>query len=200
MANRNDTINSEETSRVRVGVRTRSLAESRLRYIRQLGATDTFVDHADVDVEPDAFNDRDEAATLPVGRDTIPTVTELEAARGRIEDTGLRLTGIQSLPYSLYGDIMFGREGTDDALQQTTTLIENLGAASIPVLGYQWNPRGIVPMRTAPETLRGGAVGTAFDLEEIDDPDALAPGIEREYTEAEFWDNYEGFLETALLD
>lgn len=29
----------------------------------------------------------------------------------RIEDAGLTFTGIQSLPYSLYGDIMFNREG-----------------------------------------------------------------------------------------
>jgi mannonate dehydratase len=182
----------------RVGVRTRNLGEGRLRYIRQLGATDVFVDHADVEEEPDEFNDRTAAETVAVGPGSIPSVAELERARERLEDAGLRFTGIQSLPYSLYGDIMFDRDGRDEAIEQITTLIENLGEAGVPILGYQWNPRGVVPMRTTPVELRGGATGTAFDMDEIDEPDALADEIDREYTEAEMWDYYEGFLETVL--
>jgi mannonate dehydratase len=189
---------SADEADVRVGVRTRSLSEDRLRYIRQLGATDIFVDHADTEEEPDDFNDRDGTDTLAVGPDAIPSVEQLEAARERVESVGLTLTGIQSLPYSLYGDIMFGREGAEESLDQITTLIRNLGEAGIPILGYQWNPRGVVPMRTTPVELRGGATGTAFDLDEIDDPDALAPGIDREYTEAEFWENYERFLREVV--
>ena len=183
---------------IRVGVRTRSLSPERLRFVRQLGATDVFLDHADVEEEPDEFNDRDGVDTVAVGRGSIPSVAELEAARERVESEDLRLAGIQSLPYSLYGDVMFGREASDEALDQITTLLRNLGEAGIPIMGYQWNPRGVVPMRTAPAELRGGAVGTGFDLDEVDDPDALAPGIDREYTEAEFWDNYEAFLETVV--
>jgi mannonate dehydratase len=183
---------------VRVGVRTRSLGEDRLRYVRQLGATDVFVDHADTVEEPDAFNDRTDGETVAVGPGSIPSVAELSAARERVADAGLRLTGIQSLPYSLYGDIMFGREGREDALEQITTLVRNLGAADVPVMGYQWNPRGVVPMRTTPRELRGGATGTAFDLDEIEDPDALPQGVDRVHTEAEFWDNYEWFLERVL--
>jgi len=182
----------------RVGVRTRNLSDDRLRYIRQLGATDVFVDHADTEEEPDAFNDREAGATIAVGPDSIPSVAELEAARERVEDAGLRLTGIQSLPYSLYGDIMFDREGADEALASIETLVRHLGEAGVPVLGYQWNPRGVVPMRTDPVELRGGAEGTAFDLDEIDQPDELAPGISRAYSEAEFWDNYERFLQRVL--
>ncbi|WP_129115322.1 mannonate dehydratase [Halegenticoccus tardaugens] len=192
------TVETTTDATVRVGVRTRALSKPRLQYIRQLGATDIFVDHADTDEEPDEFNDRDSTATLSIGRDTIPTVADLDAARERVENAGLSLTGIQSLPYSLYGDIMFGREGADDALDQITTLVRNLGEADIPILGYQWNPRGVVPMRTAPVELRGGAVGTAFDLDELDGPDDLAPGLDRAYTEDEFWEHYRTFLERVL--
>jgi mannonate dehydratase len=186
---------------VRIGVRTRSLSVDRLKFIRQLGATDVFIDHADTEEEPDAFNDRDGTDTLAVGRDAIPTVDELTAARERIEDAGLSFTGIQSLPYSLYGDIMFDREGADDALDQITTLIHNLGEAGVPILGYQWNPRGVVPMRTDSVELRGGADGTGFDLDEVEefnDTDRLAPGLDRAYTEAEFWENYKYFLTNVL--
>lgn len=185
-------------SDISVGVRTRTLSTSRLRYIRQLGATDIFVDHADTEEEPDEFNDRDGTDTVAVGRDSIPSVEELEAARDQVESHGLSLAGIQSLPYSLYGDIMFGREGKEEALEQIKTLIRNLGEAGIPILGYQWNPRGVVPMRTTPVELRGGAEATAFDLGEIDDPDALAPGLDRAYEEEEFWANYEAFLEEVV--
>ncbi|UHQ98490.1 mannonate dehydratase (plasmid) [Natrinema zhouii] len=183
---------------VRVGVRTRSLSKRRLRYVRQLGATDIFVDHADTEEEPDEFNDRDGSETIAVGPDQIPSVSELTAARDRIEDADLSFTGIQSLPYSMYGDIMFGRDGADEALDQITTLIRNLGRAGVPVLGYQWNPRSVVPMRTSPVETRGGAEATAFDYDELDDPDELAPGLDRAYTEEEFWENYQHFLETVL--
>jgi len=187
-----------DDANIRVGVRTRDLSDERLRYVRQLGATDVFVDHADTEEEPDEFNDRETAFTVAVGPGAIPSVEELVAAREQVESHGLILRGIQSLPYSLYGDIMFGREGSDAALDQVERLVRNLGEADIPVLGYQWNPRGVVPMRTDPVELRGGAVGTAFDLAEIDDPDALAPGLDRRYTEDEFWDNYETFLEHII--
>lgn len=183
---------------VRVGVRTRSLSTPRLQYIRQLGATDVFVDHADTDEEPDEFNDLDGTDTIAVGPDDVPPVSELENARERVEDAGLSLTGIQSLPYSMYGDIMFGRDGANEALDRITTLIENLGEADIPILGYQWNPRSVVPMRTTPVEIRGGAEATAFDFDELEAPHELAPGLDREYTEDEFWDNYRRFLETVL--
>jgi len=189
---------ADRGAHVRVGVRTRNLSDVRLRYVRQMGATDVFVDHADTDEEPDEFNDRESGFTVAVGPGAIPSVEELVAAREQVESHGLTLRGIQSLPYSLYGDIMFGREGSDAALEQIERLVRNLGEADIPILGYQWNPRGVVPMRTDPVELRGGAVGTAFDLAEIDDPDELAPSLDRRYTEDEFWDNYEAFLEQIL--
>lgn len=186
------------TADVRVGVRTRSLSRPRLRYIRQLGATDVFIDHADVDEEPDEFNDREAAVTIDVGRNAIPSVKAFESARDLVESSDLRLAGVHSIPFSLYGDIMFGRDGQQEALSQISTLIENLGEAGISILGYQWNPRGLVPMRTGPVELRGGAIGTGFDYDELEHVDDLAPGLEREYTEAEFWENYEHFLETVL--
>ncbi|GGL39080.1 mannonate dehydratase [Halarchaeum grantii] len=181
---------------ISVGVRTRNLSTSRLNFIRQLGATDVFVDHADTDEEPDEFNDRTASYTVEVGRGTIPSAEELTEAREHVEEHDLTLRGIQSLPYSLYGDIMLGREGREEALEQIKTLIRNLGEADIPILGYQWNPRGVVPMRTEPVELRGNATGTAFDLDEIDNPDE--PVLDHEYTEEEFWDNYHGFLKEVL--
>jgi mannonate dehydratase len=185
---------------IRTGVRTRSLDDRRLRYIRQLGVDDVFVDHSATDREPDDFVDTEEpdpADTLVVSGEQVPTVGELERAIERVESHGLRLAGIHSLPYALYGDVMFGREGAAAKLDLVTTLVRNLGEAGVPILGYQWNPRGEVPMRTGEARLRGDAVGTAWDDAEADVPE-LAPGIDRAYTEDEFWDNYERFCQAVL--
>jgi len=183
---------------IRVGVRTRNLTDERLEYIAQLGASDVFLEHADTAEEPDAFNDREAPRTLAVGPETIPTEAELRAARERVESFGLRFAGIHSLPYSLYGDVMFGRDGAAQAIHTVQDLLERLGSADVPILGYQWNPRGVVPMRTGETELRGGAVGTAFDYDALENPDAKPPEIEAEYTSEQLWANYERFLDAVL--
>lgn len=183
---------------ITVGVRTRSLSHDRLRLLAQLGVTDVFVDHGEVAEEGEAFVGGEGPDVLTVGPGSIPTVDELKTARERVESYGLRLAGIHSLPFALYGDIMFDREGSETSFEEITTLIENIGAAGIDILGYQWMPRGLVPLRTNPTEARGGAEATAFDLEELDDPDTLPEGIDREYTEDELWDNYERFITTVL--
>ena len=198
MSSRERPAVTNDEDRLRVGFRTRTLSAERLRFIRQLGVTDVFLDHMDTEEEPDEFVDADSRDTLPIGFGAIPSVDELVRTRERIEDAGLRLAGIQSLPYSLYGDVMFGREGKEEALDQVTTLIGNLGAADVSILGYQWNPRGLVPMRTTPVETRGGAIATAFEYDELDAPDALPPELDREYTEADFWENYREFVETVV--
>lgn len=134
---------SNETTQadVKVGVRTRNLSEPRLKFIRQLGATDIFVDHADTEEEPDEFNDQETEFTIEVGRDAIPSIEKLEYACNHVDDLGLTLRGIQSLPYSLYGDIMFARDGEEEALKQIKTLIRNLGEADIPSSGTSESSR-----------------------------------------------------------
>jgi mannonate dehydratase len=93
---------------------------------------------------------------------------------------------------------MLGKDGQEEQLETITELVRNLGEAEIPILGYQWNPRGVVPMRTSAASLRGGARGRAFDVEDIEDPYESVDELDREYTEEELWANYERFLETVL--
>jgi mannonate dehydratase len=188
----------ESQSPVRIGVRTRSLTEERLRLLAQLGVTDVFVDHAEVVEEGEAFVGDEGPDVLAVGPGSIPTVQELEAAKEHIESFGLTFAGVHSLPYALYGDVKFDLPGRDQSLEQITTLIRNLGAAGVPILGYQWMPRGLMPMRTEPVEARGGAEATAFDYDKLDDPDALPAELDRAYTREESWEYYEGFLETVL--
>jgi mannonate dehydratase len=191
--------NRSDTSSICVGFRTASIAESRLRFMRQVGATDVFLDHTSTDEEPAEFLDNTGDGRIVIDGTTIPTVEELIAARERVEAAGLHLAGIHSLPYSLYGPIMLGTDEADERIEIIETLIRNLGEADIPILGYQWNPRGLVPMRTGTDReIRGGARATVFNLDAIENPHETAESVEREYSEAEFWTNYECFVERVV--
>ncbi|MGZ0747294.1 mannonate dehydratase [Haloparvum sp. AD34] len=184
---------------LRAGLRTRTLADERLQFCRQIGVEDVFLDHRDPrgDVFADEGSHDDE--TLVIDEGVVPSVSDLVQARRRVEDAGLRLMGIQSLSYNVYGKIMLGKEGQERQLETIKELIRNVGQAGIPILGYQWNPRGVVPMRTSQTVpLRGDAKGRGFDVNDIEDPYERAPGVEREYDEDELWENYERFLEEVL--
>ncbi|QIO25169.1 TIM barrel protein (plasmid) [Haloarcula sp. JP-L23] len=184
---------------MRSGLRTRTLSDERLRFCRQIGVEDIFLDHRDP--RGDVFEDEgsNDSETITIDEGVVPSVSELVQARRRAEDVGLRLMGIQSLSYNVYGKIMLGKDGQEAQLETIKNLIRNVGQADIPILGYQWNPRGVVPMRTSQTVrLRGDARGRGFDIEDISDPYEQAPGVEREYEEAELWDNYERFLEEVL--
>jgi len=185
---------------MRVGVRTRTLSDDRLAFCKQIGVDDVFLDHREPrgDVFTDEGDDFDGAATVTVDEGVVPSVDELVRARERAADAGLRLMGIQSLSYNVYGKIMLGKPGVEEQLETIKQLVRNLGAADIPILGYQWNPRGVVPMRTSETELRGGASGRAFDVDELDDPYEAVTELEREYTEEELWETYETFLEEVL--
>jgi mannonate dehydratase len=131
-----------DTEGVRIGVRVNDLSESSLRQLRQLGAEDALVE-------------------LPPARDGdgMPSVDRLEAVRDRVEGAGLRFAGIHTLPSSTFGEIMFGTDGADAQLEAIETLVRNLGAVGVPLLGYNWALRVV---RTGSATVRGGAEATAW--------------------------------------
>ena len=169
MTTRQATTETSATgSSIRVGFRTGSVAVSRLRFIRQVGATDVFIDHSSTDEEPQEFLDKAaEKDRLVIDGDVIPTTKQPDEAEACIE-----------------------------VVKQP---LRNLWAADIPILGYQWNPRGLVPVRTrTDQPVRGAAKATEFDLKALDTPFERADTVERGYTEAEFWANYERFVEEVV--
>jgi mannonate dehydratase len=193
-------VSEGESSSISVGFRTRSFSDERLRFIRQLGVEEVYLDHSSLDEEPDEFIDNTEQDdTLTMDDDVIPSTTQLRDAKRTIEEHRLRLAGIHSLPHSIYGPIMLGTERAEERTELIERLIRNVGEAGIPVLGYQWNPRGLVPMRTRSDAkIRGGAKATGFDLADLDDPYEVAEAVDREYSEAEFWENYERFVKSVV--
>lgn len=187
---------------LRVGFRTNTLSDQRLRYVRQLGVSDVFINPTELaggtggDIFTDESDRTETDRRLPLGPDHVPSVEELRELTAACEEHDIRLAGIHTLGYNIYGDIKFGRAASDEQFDAIEELIWNMGEADLPILGYQWNPRGIVPMRTGTTTIRGNARGTSFRLEDVENAEDSA--LDREYTEEELWENYEAFLEGIL--
>lgn len=190
------------TNEMSVGFRTRWLNDERLRFMSQLGVEDVFIDVVSPGYQADAYPDSigsEEVRHLELSPESIPSVDRFRELKVHLAEFDLRFAGIHSLHYGMYGNIMFDRPGRDQQLEAITTLLERLGNAGIDTLGYQWNPRGVVPMRTEFEaSVRGGATATQWDESDLGELETPPGELERTYTETECWENYEEFLEAAL--
>ncbi|WP_254274496.1 mannonate dehydratase [Haloarcula marina] len=193
---------SKRPEHISVGFRSRWLNDERLKFMAQIGVEDVFVDVLSPGYEADAFPDdmdTDGARHLELSPESVPSVDRLVELKDYLAKFDLEFAGIHSLHYGMYGDIMFDREGRDRQVDAIVTLLENLGAAGIDTLGYQWNPRGVVPMRTGTDAaIRGGATATRWNEDDLE-PIQTPPGeLERTYSEEECWENYEEFLAEIL--
>lgn len=152
------------------------LTDEMLTYIQQLGAKDFLMN------------------TPKLPGDKQWEYEDLKAAKDRADAVGLRLMALENVPVSFYDKVMLGLPGRDEQIAHMQTTIRNMGKAGIPILGYHWMPNKV--WRTPnPEVLRGGALGTRFNLAEHD-PDELTHG--RVYSADEMWANYEYYLERIL--
>lgn len=134
-------------------------------------------------------------------------VDDLVALRERCEQYGLTLEVIENVSHTILHPIIRGLPGRDEALDNLSTTIRNMGMAGIPMLGYHFMPNGV--WRTnMHQQLRGGATASAFDESLVHlgndspwpkedtgwdgDPDHLV------ITHEQMWDNYRYFLDRIL--
>jgi mannonate dehydratase len=155
--------------------------DERLRFIRQLGVTDLIL-----------WGTTFRSPRQPGGSEI--SFKELVSLRNQAEVHGLRVFAVETPPIQTYDKMIFGEEGREKQCEQFCGTVRNIGRAGIGVLGYNWMPQGVW-RTTLNAPLRGGASSTGFALAEAQD----APLIRgRRFTEEEFWDNYEWFLERVL--
>ncbi|MFN3653068.1 MAG: mannonate dehydratase [Armatimonadota bacterium] len=119
---------------------------------------------------------------------------DLLALRERAEAGGLRLMALENVPIGFYDRIMLGLPGREEQLRNMQETVRNMGRAGIPILGYHWMPNGVW-RSTQLQPVRGGAVATAFDLEEARNA-PLTHGCV--YSEEELWATYDWYLERML--
>lgn len=165
-----------------------ALDEQRLQYIAQLGIEDIILNFYHLSFDYPQFPG-DEP---PLDPNSAWSYSSLVALREEVEEAGFRLAGIENVPISFYEDVILGREGRNEGIERMKTTLRNMGKAGIPAFGYHWAPGGV--WRTSTKEVRGGAEATAFGLADAD----TSLTHDREYTEAELWENYEYFLEELL--
>ncbi len=152
------------------------LTDEMLAFIKQLGADDFLMN------------------TPRLPGDKQWEYEDLLVLRERADAAGLRLMALENVPVPFYEEAMLGLPGRDEQIEHMCATIRNMGRAGIPILGYHWMPNKV--WRTPePATLRGGARGTRFNLEEHRDAPLTH---DRVYSEVEMWENYAYYLERIL--
>lgn len=129
---------------------------------------------------------------------------DLRWMKDRAEGYGLRLEALENVPIQFLDKAMLGLPGRDEQIENYQKTIRNMGAAGIPILGYNWMPNGVWrTSRTAPG--RGGAWVTAFHADRVRTQDDLVHGAHtlealegRTISEAEMWENYRYFTRAVL--
>ena len=116
-------------------------------------------------------------------------VNDLVKLRLQVESEGLKLMALENVPTHFYVEIMLGGPNRERQIDNMIQTVRNIGAAGIPIFGYNWMPSHV--WRTEPELIRGGALATAFDYQEA----LKMPNTHgREHTEEEMWERLEEWI------
>jgi mannonate dehydratase len=116
---------------------------------------------------------------------------ELEQAREQVESQGMKLNNI-FMP--CWEEIALGKEDRDEQIGHWCRMLESLGKAGIPCLGWNFKPMG--NFRTRSDIGRGGASYSTFDYERFNQnrPEPFDPPVSAD----EMWANMETFLKAVI--
>lgn len=179
-----DRLDQFEQSSMRVGWKQyRKVTDERLRLIKQLGVDDLLLTPWRYETFESAMPEGDEW-----------TYDELITIRNQVENADLRLFGFETMPIPLY-DILLDEENREEYIKKIKNTIRNMGEAEIPVLGYSGHPPSGVGRTTKTKLLRGGAQTTAFNADDMEDPDEPT---NYSITEEDLWEIYEEYLKEVL--
>ena len=150
-------------------------ADERLRYIKQMGATDI-------------------VTALPGQK--VGAVWEFEPIlqlRSKVEDFGLKLSVFEGIPIT--DRIKLGLEGCDEDLDNFCESLRNMGRAGVPILCYNWMVK-FGWLRTSTTTpVRGGALATTYNHAEFERGPLTEYG---EVSENQLWETLERFLQRVV--
>lgn len=191
------------------------LNERSYRFARQCGATHAVVHLVDYTWQGDATS-RDDQPVGTSGRgwgvagssDGCWSVEALTKIRDDLARHGLTLAAIENLDPADWHDVLLDGPKRDEQVDRVRRIIRNLGAAKVPVLGYNFSLAGVAGRVHGPFA-RGGA--TSVGMEGVDDtplphgmvwnmvvdPDTLE-GRQPEIDETELWRRAEAFLADVL--
>lgn len=185
------------------------------RFARQCGCTHVVVHYVDY------FNQGKEntRTTQPIGGrggwglagdpDKLWSAEELRDLRRAINDHGLELAAIENFDPAHWHDVLLDGPKKRQQLENLKTIVRNVGAAGIKVIGYNFSLAGVAG-RTVGPYARGGAesVGMDGDVDQapipngmvwnmVYDPDAPAGTVAR-ISHDELWQRVEDFLHAIV--
>lgn len=145
-----------------LGLYRHMLTRDNFRFARQAGATHIVAHLVDY-FNAGSGNPR---GNQPTGTDTgwgragdpwrLWSVAELKDLRGSIEAEGLKLEAIENFDPAHWHDVLLDGPKKREQLENVKTIIRRLGAAGIPVMGYNFSIAGVCG-RVAGPFARGGA-------------------------------------------
>jgi mannonate dehydratase len=141
--------------------------------------------------------------------DRLWSFEELNELRQQIEDAGLMVAAIENLDPAHWYDILLDGPRRSQHIENVKTIIARMGAAGIPVLGYNFSLAGVCGRVTSPSG-RGGALTVAMDGPADEEPVAKGmvwnmiydenalPGTLAAISSQELWRRLERFLEEVI--
>lgn len=157
-----------------LGLYRHMLTDENYRFARQAGATHLVVHLVDY-FNKGARNPRDNQPTgteegwgLAGDPDKLWTKEELVALRKKINDAGLKLEAIENFDPAHWHDVLLDGPKKKQQLENVKTMIRNVGAAGIPVIGYNFSIAGVAGRISGPFA-RGNAESVGMD-EPLDTP------------------------------
>jgi len=151
-----------------LGLYRHMLTRENFRFARQAGATAIvahFVDyfagsgHAATDDQPTGTDRGWGRAGNP---DQLWTVEELVALRQAVEDEGLVLEAIENFDPAHWHDVLLDGPRRAAHIENVKTIVRRLGAAGVPIMGYNFSLAGVGGRVTGPFA-RGGARSVGMD-------------------------------------
>ncbi len=142
--------------------------------------------------------------------DALWTTAELLALRQQIEAAGLTLEAIENFDPAHWHDILLDGPRRDLHIENVKTMIRRVGAAGIPIIGYNFSIAGVAGRTTGPYA-RGGASavgmegpyelplpqGMAWNM--VVDPGQLEHHVALPHvTHEQLWDRLQRFLDEVL--
>lgn len=124
-------------------------------------------------------------------RNGVDCTAQFEQAREKIEAHGMKLNNVFM---SCWREIPLGLDDVDDKIEAWQRMLESLGQAGIPHLGWNFKPMG--NFRTPSDIGRGGAQFSTFDYAEFthNRPEPYSPPV----SEDEMWARMERFVNAVI--
>ena len=146
------------------------LHEKHLNYLKQMG-----VEYLEI--------------RIPSEQSSLKNIIEI---RDMVEESGLKVFEIMLADKYNFKEAALGLPGRDDEILFFQKFLKDLGKAGIDTTTYAWQTGGVYKTGT---TMTRGCRTRLFELESaLNEPDSY----DKEFSEAEVWDNYEYFMKRVL--